>query len=73
MDAQVDFGKSHADIAGVHTKLYGFEMRLIYSRKKFCMFVPEYLERVIVESRNLHRRGLVSTEIDSDALPSLHL
>ncbi len=40
MDAQVDFGESYVDVAGVRTKLYGFEMRLNYSRKKFCMFVP---------------------------------
>jgi len=36
-DAQVDFGESFADIAGVRTKLQVFEMRLNYSRKKFVM------------------------------------
>jgi transposase len=38
-DAQVDFGESYADIAGVRTKLQIFEMRLNYSRKKFVMAV----------------------------------
>jgi transposase len=38
-DAQVDFGESYADIAGVRTKVYSFEMRLNYSRKKFAMAV----------------------------------
>ncbi len=38
-DAQVDFGESYADIAGVRTKLQVFEMRLNYSRKKFVMAV----------------------------------
>jgi len=38
-DAQVDFGESYVDIAGVRTKLYIFEMRLNYSRKKFVMAV----------------------------------
>ncbi len=38
-DAQVDFGESYADIAGVRTKIYSFEMRLNYSRKKFAMAV----------------------------------
>ena len=33
-DAQVDFGESYADLAGQRIKLYGFEMRLNYSRKK---------------------------------------
>jgi transposase len=38
-DAQVDFGESYADIGGIRTKLYIFEMRLNYSRKKFVMAV----------------------------------
>lgn len=38
-DAQVDFGESYVDIAGVRTKLQIFEMRLNYSRKKFVMAV----------------------------------
>ena len=38
-DAQVDFGESYADIAGVRTKLQVFELRLNYSRKKFVMAV----------------------------------
>jgi transposase len=38
-DAQVDFGESYAEIAGVLTKVYSFEMRLNYSRKKFAMAV----------------------------------
>jgi transposase len=38
-DAQVDFGESYADIAGVRIKLQVFEMRLNYSRKKFVMAV----------------------------------
>lgn len=37
-DAQVDYGESYAYLAGTLTKLYGFEMRLNYSRKKFLMF-----------------------------------
>jgi len=38
-DAQIDFGESYADIAGVRMKLQVFEMRLNYSRKKFVMAV----------------------------------
>ncbi|MBX9688741.1 MAG: IS21 family transposase, partial [Candidatus Obscuribacterales bacterium] len=37
-DAQVDFGEAYVDIDGVRTKLYGFEMRLNYSRRKFQMY-----------------------------------
>lgn len=37
-DAQVDFGESYAEIDGVLTKVYGFEMRLCYSRHKFQKF-----------------------------------
>jgi len=37
-DAQVDFGESYVDFNGVRTKLYGFEMRLNYSRRKFQMY-----------------------------------
>lgn len=37
-DAQVDFGESYVDLDGVRTKLYGFEMRLNYSRRKFQMY-----------------------------------
>lgn len=39
-DAQVDFGESYAYIGGQMTRLYGFEMRLNYSRKKFVMYFP---------------------------------
>jgi len=38
-DAQIDFGESYVDIAGVRTKVQVFEMRLNYSRKKFVMGV----------------------------------
>jgi transposase len=38
-DAQVDFGESYIDLAGVRTKVQVFEMRLNYSRKKFVMAV----------------------------------
>jgi transposase len=37
-DAQVDYGESYAYLGGVLTKLYGFEMRLNYSRRKFVMY-----------------------------------
>lgn len=39
-DGQVDFGESYADIAGQRVKLYGFELRHNYSRKKFVMYFP---------------------------------
>lgn len=39
-DAQVDFSESVAKIAGVKQKVFGFEMRLNFSRKKFVMFFP---------------------------------
>jgi transposase len=37
-DAQVDFGESYVDLGEQRVKLYGFEMRLNYSRKKFVMY-----------------------------------
>jgi transposase len=37
-DAQVDYGESYAYLDNKLTKLYGFEMRLNYSRRKFVMF-----------------------------------
>lgn len=37
-DAQVDYSESYVHLDGVLTKLYGFEMRLNYSRRKFLMF-----------------------------------
>ena len=37
-DAQVDFGESYAKIAGKQVKLYGFEIRLNWSRKKYVMY-----------------------------------
>ncbi len=37
-DAQVDFGESYATIGGKQVKLYGFEIRLNWSRKKFVMY-----------------------------------
>lgn len=37
-DAQVDFGEAVAEIDGEQIKLYGFEMRLNYSRRKFQMY-----------------------------------
>jgi len=38
LDAQVDFGESYAKIGGETIKLYGFEMRLCFSRRKFVRF-----------------------------------
>jgi transposase len=37
-DAQVDFGESYAKIGGKQVKLYGFEIRLNWSRKKYVMY-----------------------------------
>lgn len=39
-DAQVDFSESVVILAGQKQKVFGFEMRLNYSRKKFVMFFP---------------------------------
>ena len=38
-DAQIDFGESYIDLDGQRTKIYVFEMRLNYSRKKFVTAV----------------------------------
>ncbi len=39
-DAQVDYGEAYVILDGQKIKLYGFEMRLNYSRHKFQMYFP---------------------------------
>ncbi len=39
-DAQVDYGEASVVLEGQTIKLYGFEMRLNYSRHKFQMYFP---------------------------------